>query len=167
MQAALQHGHVELHHKRNIPYAILHAQHLELERLRSIDALSELRLHSIDTTLATLIDVQGGCERIKNTPFPRGYSFISERLLLAYGVLFPFSLVSDVGLWVVPINLIVCGAFALISEVGRVLEDPFDLFWNGLPLTALFMTIEVNLRQRLGDTDLPVIPSVDKNGVLM
>lgn len=55
----------------------------------------------------------------------------------------------------------------MISEAGRVLEDPFTLFWNGLPLFALSKTIEVNLRQRLGDTQLPPIPTVDARGILM
>jgi putative membrane protein len=156
-----------LRKERNLPYALLHEQHLALARLGREGALSEHRIQAIDGSLAAIVDVQGGCERIKNTPFPRGYAFISERLILAYGILFPLAVVKEVGLLVVPINLLVCGAFALISEAGRVLEDPFDLFWNALPLSALSTTIEVNLRQRLGDIELPVIPAPDENGVLM
>jgi len=36
-----------------------------------------------------------------------------------------------------------------------VLEDPFNMFFNTLPISALSTTIEINLRQRLGDTELP------------
>lgn len=35
---------------------------------------------------ACSIAVQGGCERIKKTPMPRGYSFIAERLVLFFSV---------------------------------------------------------------------------------
>jgi putative membrane protein len=79
----------------------------------------------------------------------------------------PFGLVESLDWVSVPMNLLVCGAFAMISEVGRVLEDPFTLFWNGLPLAALSKTIEVNLRQRVGEADVPAIPKPDARGVLM
>jgi putative membrane protein len=64
-------------------------------------------------------------------------------------------------------NLLVCSGFSLISEAGRVLEDPFTMFWNGLPLGAMSKTIEINLRQRLGDEDVPAQPTPDANGILM
>jgi putative membrane protein len=98
---------------------------------------------------------------------PRGYGFIAERLIWAYGLLFPFALVEDVGWLVVPINVLVCLSFTLISEAGRVLEDPFTLFWNGLPLQNLSLTIERNLGERLGDAELVEIPGVDGHGILM
>ena len=79
----------------------------------------------------------------------------------------PFGMDEALGWVTVPMNLLVCGAFAMISEVGRVLEDPFTLFWNGLPLHALSKTIEANLRHRMGETDVPPIPKPDGKGVLM
>lgn len=65
------------------------------------------------------------------------------------------------------LTILVCLSFALISEVGRVLESPFTLFWPALPLSALATTIEINLRQRLGDPELPPAPMPDERGVLM
>jgi putative membrane protein len=47
-----------------------------------------------------------------------------------------------------------------------VLEDPFTMFWPALPLSALSKTIEINLRQRLGETDLPPMPK-PVEGILM
>jgi putative membrane protein len=55
----------------------------------------------------------------------------------------------------------------LISEVGRVLEDPFTLFWPALPLFALSKTIELNLRDMVGERDLPPGPVPDARGILM
>jgi putative membrane protein len=125
------------------------------------------QLLAFDESLRIVMDVQGGCERIKKTPLPRGYAFIAERLIWAFSALFPLATVSELGWFVIPVSVLVCLAFALISEAGRVLEDPFTMFWNGLPLMALSRTIEVNLRQRLGDDDLPPIPVPDARGVLM
>ena len=148
-------------------FAAAHDLRAELTRVADAGALAELRLHAMDTSVAALVDVQGGCERIKKTPFPRAYGYIAERLILAFGVMLPFAMVKPMGWLTVPMNLLVCGAFAMISEVGRVLEDPFTMFWNGLPLTAMSTTVEVNLLQRIGGADVPRIPTPDERGVLM
>ena len=59
-------------------------------------------------------------------------------------------------------------AFQLINEVGRILENPFTMFWPALPLSAMSLTIERNLRQALGETDIPKPqPRINKNRVLM
>jgi predicted membrane chloride channel (bestrophin family) len=42
----------------------------------------------------------------------------------------------------------------MISEVGRVLEDPFPMFYDGPPLSALCRVIENDLRKRLGDPEI-------------
>ena len=151
----------------NANYLLVHRNVESLARAAREGLITGSQLLAIDETLRTVLDVQGGCERIKKTPMPRGYAFIAERLIAAFGLLFPFAVVAELGWFVIPVNVLVCLAFALISEAGRVLEDPFTMFWNGLPLFALSRTIEVNLRQRLGDTGLPPIPSVDERGILM
>jgi ion channel-forming bestrophin family protein len=150
-------------------HALLHAQMRTLVAENDAGRLDSDRLRSFDETLRALLDVQGGCERIKKTPFPRGYGFIADRLIRAYGVLLPLGIVGNVeNDWIaIPLTLLVCLSFLLISEVGRVLEDPFTHFWPALPLSALSTTIEINLRQRLGETDLPAQPQPNERGILM
>ncbi len=128
--------------------------------------LDPLRMQSLDQTIGTFLDVQGGCERIKRTPMPRSYGFFVTRLTLIFAALFPFTIVDQVGWLVIPLNLVVCIGFTLISETGRVLEDPFTHFWNSLPITNISVNIERNLRQRLGDDDLPPATTVDEQGIL-
>lgn len=151
----------------NATHALLQDQMDDMRRLRKAGVIDGFEQSDLDESIRHLLDIQGGCERIKKTPFPRGYGFIAERLVVAYGFLFPFAIVADLGWMAIPINLLVCLAFALISETGRVLEDPFTMFFNGLPLEAMSMTIEKNLRQRLGDADLPEVPKPDDYGILM
>lgn len=151
----------------NVTHALLHQQMTELVAEASAGRLDELRMQRLDHGIEEMLAVQGGCERIKKTPMPRGYGFIAERLIWAYGLLFPFALVKEIGWLVVPINVLVCLSFTLISEAGRVLEDPFTLFWNGLPLHNMSRTIERNLGERLGDEELVEIPGVDARGILM
>ncbi len=151
----------------NITHALLHRQSMELVELDDADRLSEFRLQLLDRSLEEMLAVQGGCERIKKTPMPRGYGFIAERLIVAYGFMFPLGMVEQLGPLVMPVNVLVCLSFALISEAGRVLEDPFTMFFNGLPLTNMSMMIERNLGERLGSDDLVEVPGVDERGLLM
>ena len=151
----------------NLTHALLHLQMKDVIELEAQGKLSAFRTQSLDGSVMSLLDVQGGCERIKKTPFPRGYGFIAERLVIAYALLLPFALVHTLGWMAIPANVLVCLSFALISEAGRVLEDPFSLFWNGLPLTNMSLTIERNVRERIGDRDLPEIPGPDASGILM
>jgi putative membrane protein len=153
----------------NPTHALLHTQMRLLVAESDAGRLDARRLQSFDETIRALLDIQGGCERIKKTPFPRSYGFIAERLIMAYGLLLPLGLVGNIhNEWIaIPLTILVCLSFALISEVGRVLEDPFTNFWPALPLSALSKTIEINLRQRLGDADLPALPKQNARGILM
>jgi len=153
----------------NLTHALLSRQMTESTLLSAEEHFDEFRLSNLDLSLRHLLDIQGGCERIKKTPMPPGYGFIAERLVVAFSFLFPMSIVGDLHWWSVPINLLVCLSFALISEVGRVLEDPFTMFYNGLPLSAISRMIEVNLRQRLGEPrdELPAMRQPTERGILM
>ncbi|MBX3273750.1 MAG: hypothetical protein KF729_26025 [Sandaracinaceae bacterium] len=156
-----------LRKESNLTHALLARQLDAIAALERDGALSAFRLASMDTTLRELINIQGGCERIKKTPMPPLYGLLATRLVQFYAVLFPLSVVRDLVWWTVPVNVLVCIAFALIAEAGRVLEDPFTMFYNGLPLSAMSRMIEVNVRQRLGETGLPPMLEPDAQGVLM
>ena len=153
----------------NPTHALLDTQLRALVDENDAGRLEALRLQNFDETIRALLDIQGGCERIKKTPFPHSYGFIADRLIKAYGFLLPLGLVANLpNSWVaIPLTVLVCLSFALISEVGRVLENPFTMFWPALPLSALSKTIEINLRQRLGEPDLPPLPQADERGILM
>jgi putative membrane protein len=157
----------DLRRESNPNHALLHKQSEALVRLADRGELDTFRLQSLDRSIATLLDVQGGCERIKRTPFPPGYGFLAMRLIQLYSLLLPMALVDELGWIAVPVTLAVCLGFTSISEVGRVLEDPFTMFWPALPLSALSTTIEINLRHRLGETDVPPMPKPNERGILM
>lgn len=151
----------------NATHALLHRQLSDLQGEVAAGRLELLQQQLMDESVRHLLDIQGGCERIKKTPFPRGYGYIADRLILAFSVLFPFGLVEDLGPWAIPLSVLVCSGFLLIGEVGRVLEDPFTMFWPALPLSALSTTIEIDLSERLGEPDLPPMPRPDARGILM
>jgi len=49
-------------------------------------------------------------------------------------------------------------AFFGLDALSVHLEEPFEDNPNGLALAAMSETIEINLREALGETDLPPLP---------
>jgi putative membrane protein len=67
----------------------------------------------------------------------------------------PLALVTAMG-WFTPLGSTLVGfIFLALDKIGRDLEDPFDNSIYDVPMTSLTTTIEVNLRQLLGETALP------------
>lgn len=110
--------------------------------------------------LLALANYQGGCERIKNTPLLRQYDFFTRVFLYTFMLLLPFSLIGDftkmnIDYLMTPVSVIISFVFAIIGKVGEVNEDPFENRITDVPLTAMCNTIERDLREMLGENDLP------------
>ena len=62
--------------------------------------------------------------------------------------------------------LVIVLAFLVVEQIGAALKNPFENLPNDTPMTALCRTIEIDLRQQLGETDVP--PALEPvRGVLM
>jgi putative membrane protein len=146
--------------ERNVPAALLQRMGETTAELARQGFVSDLQLQRLDSTFTDLSNIQGGCERIKNTPLPRQYDYYPELLVKAYCIILPFVLVDELK-WLTPIATAIIGfAFLVLNRIGKNLEDPFENCPYDTPMTALSYTIETNLRQALHETQLPeaVVP---------
>jgi ion channel-forming bestrophin family protein len=123
-----------------------------LLRERRVDP--QLAAH-MDETLSALAAAAAGCERLKNTPVPFPYTLLLHRTAWLYCFLLPFGLVDTVGFMTPFVVVIVAYTFFGLDALGDEIEDPFGLADNHLPLDALCTTVESDLREALGDTELP------------
>src|SRR5262249_38585156 len=87
----------------NATHALAPEQHVTIAERADAKALSEMRLDAIDRTVAAIVDVQGGCERIKKTPMPPGYGFFANQLIRAFGIIFPMAIATDLKWAAIPI----------------------------------------------------------------
>jgi putative membrane protein len=153
---AFAHALERLRVETNRPYAINHGT---AERLRAAYArgwIAETHLGVLEGSMTALTDIQGACERIKSTPIPFSYTTLIHRITAGYCYALPFGLVDTVGFLTPAVCVIVAYAFFGLDVVGDELEMPFGNDPNDLPLDAISRMIEINLRQRLGETDLPL-----------
>jgi putative membrane protein len=119
----------------------------------------------LEQSLTTLTDIQGACERIKNTPVPLSYTALTHRIVGLYCFGLPFGIFSTVGPLTPVVVAFVGFSFLGLDVVGTQLEDPFETDPNDLPLSAMARTIEIDLLQLLGKQAPPPIQAVD--GVLL
>jgi ion channel-forming bestrophin family protein len=120
---------------------------------------------TLDHTLSGFTNVLGACERIKNTPIPGSYSVLIHRIVALYVFGLPFGMVASTGIFTPLVVLFVAYAFLGLDAIGGEIENPFGLDPNDLPLAALSRTIEIDLRELLGETELPP-PAAAVGGIL-
>jgi ion channel-forming bestrophin family protein len=163
-----------LSHAQNMPTQILRRQSEDLQLIFEKNGLVEDLKHiEMMNTIRDLFQDQGRTERIKNTPFPRQYAYFSKIFTWIFIILLPLALINEFDklghgyLWLtVPFSTIISWIFMTMELVGDNSEDPFENFINDVPMTALCRNIEIDLREMLGEVNLPprILP-VD--GILM
>lgn len=146
---------VALAPQKNIPLTLQIWQGELARQALEKDWIDSLQWSALDTTLNDLADLQGGSERIKNTPMPKQYDFFPQLFTKMFCLLLPLGLVSNMG-WYTPLGSTLVGfIFLALDRIGRDLEDPFDNTIYDIPLSAMSRTIEINLRQAMGERSFP------------
>ncbi len=141
--------------EKNVPLAIQRQMAAMLRQCQVRGWIDIEHWRAMDGNLDDLMDAQGGTERIKNTPLPRQYDHFPQLFVEMYCAMLPLGLVTNLG-WLTPLGSTLVGfIFLALDRIGRDLEDPFNNAVYDVPMTAITTTIEVNLRQLLGEDDLP------------
>ena len=162
------------------------ASHLVLRQGQDLAALVEdgrldlFRQLELMGVLRELTELQGKCERIKNTPFPRQYAEYSRVFTFAFVVLVPFGMLdvfadsidlargAEAWAYAVPMvvaSTLVSWVFRTMEGIGDMSEDPFERSMNDVPMNALCIAIERDLRQFLGEPEVPG-PEQPVDGIL-
>lgn len=140
---------------RNAPNVLLKNIGRHHARLLGQGQIDTIELTAFDAQLSRLSDVLGGCERIQSAPIPFAYLLLLHRTVYIYCLLLPICLVGGIG-WFAPwVVGVLAYTFFGLDALGDQIENPFERHANGLPLDALCRTIEINLCELLGDTELP------------
>ena len=141
---------------------ILALQSRHLQRLVASGALNDFQRLFLSQTLSRFFDDQGRCERIKNFPYPRQFATLNLFFVWLFILLVPFGLLDEFDalgqgfVWLtVPASTIVAWVFHTMDKIGGASENPFEGGPNDVPITAMCRTIEIDLRQMLGEEDVP------------
>ncbi|MEM7185231.1 MAG: bestrophin family ion channel [Bacteroidota bacterium] len=160
-------GHV------NTATQIINEQSRDLAKLRKEGQIEDFRHMEMMNVLKSFYTLQGKNERIKKFPLPRQYANMSRHFTIIFIALLPFSMIPELmkltewGVWLaIPVTVLIGWIYTMMEMVGDYTENPFQGMGNDIPMLSLCRTIEIDLREMLGETDLPE-PIASKNGILM
>lgn len=152
---------------------LIDLQSAEIAALHKNNCLNMMQQAELQRALNSFYDEQGKAERIKRFPFPRQYasfSFIFVCIfvfLLPFGVLAQFASLGGSMLWMsIPFGVVVSWIYIVMEIIGDYSENPFEGLYNDVPMLSICRTIEIDLLQMMGETDLPA-PIQPKNYILM
>ncbi len=152
----------ELINYKNTATQIINKQARDLRELRSTGLIEDFRHMEMQQILYDFYVHQGKAERIKKFPLPRQYGSMSMIFVGIFIFLLPFGMISEFhqlgesGTWLaIPFTVLVSWIYLMMELVGDYSENPFEGLGNDIPMYALCRTIEIDMREMLGETELP------------
>ena len=149
---------------------LISAQSGTIKDLFARQELAVLHHTEMQKTLRDLLDQQSRSERIKNFPYPRQYATINTIFVWCFAALLPFCVVREFdrlndgvsGLlagqmaWLaIPFTALVSWMYVSLDQVGESTENPFEGGANDVPISQISRLVEIELREALGEVDLP------------
>lgn len=155
---------------KNKQTQLLSLQSKAVKKLLNNKEIDTHQFVALEQMVKDLYDQQGKSERIKNFPYPRQFSTISSLFVKLFCILLPFGLLREFDklndgitgifagnmVWlVIPFSVIVGWVFTSLEQVGESTENPFEGSANDVPISQISRAIEIDMREMLGEIDLP------------
>ncbi len=162
--------------KGNKASHILSLQSKNLLKLKSSGLIEDFRHMELEKMLGEFYALQGKSERIKNFPFPRQYATVNYIFVWIFLTLLPFGMLNifsdgahEHSSWLVfPFTMLVSWVFILMEMIGDYSENPFEGLYNDVPISSMARSIEIDIRQMLDETDLPLpLEPIGKLGIVL
>jgi len=167
--------------KNNRAIQLLSIQSNALRKLYDEGMLDNFRFMGMFNALSQFSDHQGKSERIKNFPYPRQYATINSLFIRLFCILLPFALLGEFDklnnvvsgflsgymVWlVIPFSVLISWVYTSLDQVGESTENPFEGSPNDVPISQMSRTVEIDIREMLGETELPAAIQPNNNIVL-
>lgn len=145
---------------------------------RKIDNLTFLELEKM---IKELYDHQGKSERIKNFPYPRQFASSNTYFIRMFSIMLPFGMLKEFDklndsidgimkgnmVWlVIPFTMLISWFFTTLDQIGEGTENPFEGNANDVPISQMSRTMERDMREILGEKELPH-PLQPQNNIIL
>ncbi|MBS1831559.1 MAG: multidrug transporter [Acidobacteria bacterium] len=148
--------------KRNRATNILALQSRAFREMAAKDMFDEFRHIELQHSMASFVDAQGRCERLKNFPYPRQFATLNYFFAWMFIICVPFGMLQEFAkmgnglVWLtIPASVVVSWVFHTMDKIGDSSENPFEGSPNDVPITAISRTIEVDVREMLDESEIP------------
>src|SRR5262245_41122520 len=149
---------------------LLSLQSKTLKGLFASQAIGVAQFIDMQRSIKDFLLHQGRCERIKDFPYPRQYATVNSFFIGLFCLLLPFGLLREFDklndsvegvirghmVWlVIPFSVLISWMYTSLQRVGESTQNPFEGNSNDVPISQMCRTAEIDLREMLGETDLP------------
>jgi ion channel-forming bestrophin family protein len=160
---------------------ILGLQSQALKRLFDSQVIVVTQFVEMQRSIRDFLVQQGRCERIKDFPYPRQFASINFFFINLFCFLLPFGLLREFDrlndsvegvikghmVWlVIPFSVLISWMYTSLGRVGESTESPFEGSPNDIPISQMCRSVEIDLREMLGETDLPS-PLEPRNDIVL
>lgn len=167
--------------KNNPAIQLLNLQSIALKQLQKEGLLEHFRFLEMHGVVRELNTQQGKSERIKNFPYPRQYATINRFFINLFCFLLPFAMLGEFNsmnndvtgflkghlVWlVIPFSVLISWVYTSLEQVGESTENPFEGSPNDVPISQLSRNVEIDIREMMGETELPSALQAQNNIVL-
>lgn len=139
----------------NKPLAIVQLNNQDITRLRNTGQIDSYNHVQLNNTIVNFINQMGMAERIKSTIFPVTYRLFLHMIIYVFIITLSIALRKIAGYLEIPLLLLIASFFFLLERTATHLQDPFSNKPTDTAMTAIATNIEINIRQMLGNTDIP------------
>ena len=166
---------------KNRAAQLLSLQSKTIKDLFDNKEIDDYRFVEMQRAIKDFYDQQGRSERIKNFPYPRQFATINSLFIKLFCILLPFGMLKEFDklnesvdgfmkgnmVWlVIPFSVLISWVYTSLEQVGESTENPFEGSANDVPISQMSRTIEIDMREMLGETDLP--PALQpKNNIIL
>jgi putative membrane protein len=160
---------------------IMSLQSNTIKGLLTSQAIVMTQFVDMQKSIKDFLLLQGRCERIKDFPYPRQFASVNSFFVKLFCLLLPFSLLREFDklnesvegvmkgnmVWlVIPFSVLISWMYTSLGRVGENTECPFEGSPNDIPISQMCRTAEIDLREMLGETDLPP-PLEPRNNIVL
>lgn len=166
---------------KNKAAQLLSLQSKTTKELFDNNEINDYRFVEMQRAIKDFFDQQGRSERIKNFPYPRQFATINAFFIKLFCLLLPFGMLREFDrlndgmegfmkgnmIWlVIPFSVLISWVYTSLEQVGESTENPFEGSANDVPISQMSRTIEIDMLEMLGETDLP--PALQpKNNIIL
>jgi putative membrane protein len=118
-------------------------------RWKASGTLSDEQLWVLDSEARVLLDVCGGCERIKTTLMSVSWRFFTWQCITLYLLTLPWGLVDVFGWWTIPVTILVTYVVMAGEVIAHYVEEPFGVHEDHLDLERICHAIDRSVTEVL------------------
>ncbi|WP_344765162.1 bestrophin family protein [Pedobacter ginsengiterrae] len=152
---------LKIQKQNNKHLAILQLNTLHIAKLREEDKLNVFSHVQLNNTLVNFSNAMGMAERIKSTVFPVTYRYFLHLAIYLFIITLSISLRDIESYFEIPLLMVISAAFFLLEKTASHMENPFSDLPTDTAMTSICNTIEINLKQLLGEEKVPDVLTTD------